>query len=59
MKRNIRGNKQKYVEDMKNSVEKSVGKGSMRQLSETTRKLAGRRSRSQQSVRTCFSIITN
>ncbi|VDP32352.1 unnamed protein product [Schistosoma margrebowiei] len=41
MKRSIRTGKRKYVEDLAMTAEKAAREGNMRQLYDTTKKLAG------------------
>ena len=41
MKRSIRTDKRKYVEDLAMTAEKATSEGNMRQLYDTTKKLAG------------------
>ncbi|VDP10691.1 unnamed protein product [Schistosoma margrebowiei] len=47
VKRSIRADKKKYVEELATTAEKAAREGNMKQLYDTTKKLAGKRDRSK------------
>ncbi|VDP72383.1 unnamed protein product [Schistosoma mattheei] len=51
LKRSIRYDKQKYVEDLATTVKKASREGNMKQLDDTTKKLIGKYSKPQRSVK--------
>ncbi|VDP63909.1 unnamed protein product [Schistosoma curassoni] len=51
VKRSIRADKQKYVEDLATTVKKASREGDMKQLYDTTKKLVGKYSKPQRSVK--------
>ncbi|KAH9587026.1 Craniofacial development protein 2 [Schistosoma haematobium] len=60
MKRSIRTDKRKYVEDLATTAEKAAREGNMRQLYGTTKKLAGNRSEPERPVKSKEGeVITN
>ncbi|VDP29484.1 unnamed protein product [Schistosoma curassoni] len=51
VKRSIRANKQKYVEELATTVEIAIRGGNMRQLYDTTKKLAGKFSKLERPIK--------
>ncbi|CAH8572457.1 unnamed protein product [Schistosoma haematobium] len=60
VKRSIRTDKRKYVEDLATAAEKAVREGNMRQLYDTTKKLSGNRRKPERPVKSKEGkVITN